>query len=128
MQPRGRLRGKGNAAARAEMRTVAAVLEAERIELVLARGQRGAVDADVPVDVPGRVAAPVDADEGAQAVVGVHAEGVVAGRGHTERDPDVEADVLGGAVGADVVVRERLFYEGAWSFGTAMRSAYRDSP
>ena len=48
------------------------------------------------------VLGPVNPDERAEAVVGVHAEGEGAGLRDVERDPDVEADVERRTVRADL--------------------------
>ena len=72
--------------------TVAAVLEAKRLELVVAHRQRNRVGLHVAPGVARGVLRAVDADEGAEAVVGVHAEGVGAASVAAEGDADVEAD------------------------------------
>ena len=72
---------------------VAAVLEAERFELVIAQAHGDIGDLHVPPQVAGSVLRAVDADEGAEAEVAVVAEvdGLLdLGK---ERDADVEGDV-----------------------------------
>ena len=88
--------------------TVAAVLEAKRLELVVARRKHHRVRLKVAPGVARGVLRAVDADEGAEAVVGVHAEGVGARADliHAEWDADVEADVGPRAAHADVLVAQ----------------------
>ena len=46
----------------------------------------------------------VDANEGAEAVVGVHAESVGSGDVHVEWDADVESDIFARSTKADVLI------------------------
>ena len=86
---------------------VAAVLEAKRLELVVARCQLRGGRLQVAPGVARGVLRAVDAEEGAHAVVGVHAEGVgTRSVVYAEWDADVEADVLARAVQADVLVAQ----------------------
>ena len=88
--------------------TVAAVLEAKRLELVVAGCQKDRVRLHVAPGVARGVLRAVDADEGAEAVVGVHAEGVRAASVAAEGDADVEADGGVGSHRAHYLVAEVL--------------------
>ena len=59
--------------------SIAAVLESQRLEVVVAFAQPDIVDHDVAPQVAGRMLSSVDADVGTAAVVGVEAEVVRAG-------------------------------------------------
>ena len=74
--------------------TIAAVLEPQHLKLVVARRKHGRRCMDVAVQVARGVLRAVDADECAEAVVGVDAEGVDAAHVVAEWDADVEGDVL----------------------------------
>ena len=68
---------------------VATVLEAQRLKLVIAFSQPHVGHLQVPPQVAGRVTSAVDADEGAEAVVSVHAEVVGAREVAVERDDNI---------------------------------------
>ena len=86
--------------------TIAAVFKPERFKLVVASRQSGWRQLQVTPRVAWRVFRSVDANEGAEAVVGVETEGERALLQHAEWDPDMEAQVYLWSVRADGLIAE----------------------
>ena len=76
---------------------IAAVLEAKRLELVVALVEVHVVGLDMAPEVARRVLRAIDADETSHAVVSMHTEVVRSGEMAREWDADVEADRSGRA-------------------------------
>lgn len=74
---------------------VAAVLEAESLEFMIALNEVHVVCLHMPPQIPRRVLSTVDTDEASHAVVGVHTEMIYPSKVADKRNSDMESYVCG---------------------------------